>query len=661
MRRPSPANPDHPGPFMVRGRSRGARSAGLHWRFLRTLLAVSLLGVLAAHTAHAADTHHTHAPPAKERVAAPGYSALPHPGPVAGTYTLPKVRKAADGEVLLASGEASRLHEVLEGRLVVLSFIFTHCADPAGCPLASFVMRQVGRRAAAEASLANRLRLVSLSFDPTRDTPARMQAYAETLRAGGLDWQFLTASSEAAIAPTLKAYGQSVIKDPAGGSYSHQLRVFLIDEEGNVRNEYSTSFLHAETVIADLKTLVQETRPGPAPERAETPASVVAGDDKSGYETSAYRTRSRALEKRTGVGLKLRALMASPPLGLPRVMAQEGTLPSEEQIALGRRLFQDRRLSHNNTLSCSSCHLPDQGFTNQELQTPVGIEGRTVKRNAPALYNVAYMRRLFHDAREYSLEHQIWAPLLASNEMGNPSIGYVLEKLAGTDDYPQQFSRAFPGRKLDMATLGLALAAYQQGLLSGNSPFDRWRYGGEDGAMTASAARGFALFSGKAGCIACHRVGEDHALFTDHQLHNTGVGYARSMQRVQPEEALVGPGQTMRLAPGVVEASSEAPPNDLGRYEVTLLPEDRWKFRTPTLRNVTLTAPYMHDGSMVSLSEVLDFYAGGGISNEGLDPGLQPFAMSAREKRDLLAFLAALTGDNVPDLTLDAFSQSIGH
>jgi len=543
----------------------------------------------------------------------------------------------------------------------VLSFIFTNCADPAGCPLASFVMRQVGRRAAAEASLAGKLRLVSLSFDPVRDTPARMQAYGETLRAGEFDWQFLTSSSEAAIAPTLKAYGQSVIKDPAGGSYSHQLRVFLIDEEGNIRNEYSTSFLHAETVIADLKTLVQDTRHVPTAEPTQIPASVVAGDDKSGYETSAYRTRSRALEKRTGANLNLRELMASPPLGLPRRMRQEGALPSKEQIALGRRLFQDRRLSHNNTLSCASCHLPDQGFTNQELQTPVGIEGRTVKRNAPALYNVAYMRRLFHDAREYSLEQQIWAPLLASNEMGNPSIGYLLEKLAGTDDYLQQFARAFPGRELDMETLGLALAAYQRGLLSGNSLFDRWRYGGEDDAMTAAAKRGFALFSGKAGCIACHQVGEDDALFTDLQLHNTGVGYARSMKREQPEEALVGPGQTLRLAPGVVDASSETPPNDLGRYEVTLLPEDRWKFRTPPLRNVTLTAPYMHDGSMVSLGEVLDFYAAGGIANEGLDSALRPFAMNAEEKRDLLAFLASLTGNNVAALTLDAFSQPIGH
>ena len=649
---------------MTRKSSRGNRPAGLRKNpWLLLVLATSLPGAdsLLFPAAGAAETGHEHHAPAAYAVPAPGYGELIHPGPEPATYSLPTVRKAPDGEVLLSSGKATRLHQVMAGRLVVLGFIFTNCSDPAGCPLASFVMRQLGRRAAADPMLNDKVRLVSLSFDPARDTPARMRAYGESVRAGNLDWQFLTTSGESTLAPILKAYGQSVIKDPSGGSYSHQLRVFLIDSDGNIRNEYSTSFLHADTVLADLKTLV---RPASAPVAVRSPgtlASVAAGDDKTGYETSAYRTRSRALTGRAGKGLNLRELIKTPPLGLPPAGLQPKDLPSDAQIALGRRLFQDRRLSHNNTLSCASCHLPDQGFTNQELRTPVGIEGRTVKRNAPSLYNVAYLQRLFHDAREYSLEHQIWAPLLASNEMGNPSIGYVLEKLASTEDYPQQFARAFPGRGLDMETLGLALAAYQRGLVSGNSAFDRWRYGDEEAAVSAAARRGFELFSGRAGCSGCHRVGVDYALFTDQLLHNTGVGYVRSMNRKRPEEALVGPGESLRLAPGVVDASSEAPPNDLGRYEVTLQPGDRWKFRTPGLRNIALTAPYMHDGSMGTLSEVLEFYARGGFSNEGLDPALQPFPMSARDKADLLAFLESLTGNNVTELTLDAFSQLIGH
>lgn len=650
---------------MSDGRSRGIRPAGL-CRDARLLLVLgaSLLGpacMSALNTAWAGGTGHVH-PQATHAAAAQGYGELAHSRPQSDSYSLPKVRKAPDGAVLLASGEPARLHEVFAGRLVVLSFIFTNCSDPAGCPLASFVMRQIGRRAAADPALNNKVRLVSLSFDPARDTPARMQAYAGTVRAGVLDWQFLTSSNEGAMAPLLKAYGQSVTKDPAGGNYSHQLRVFLIDSDGDIRNEYSTSFLHADTVIADLKTLLSPPVIPPAmaePQHAHF--SSTAGDDKSGYESPAYRTRSRALRGRVGVSLNLRALMKAPPLGLPDLTGQGQALPSEAQIDLGRRLFQDRRLSHNNTLSCASCHLPDQGFTNQELRTPVGIEGRTVKRNAPTLYNVAYLQRLFHDARENTLEHQIWAPLLAGNEMGNPSIGYVLEKLAGTDDYGQQFLRAFPGRGLDMETLGLALAAYQRGLLSGNSAYDLWRYRGETKAMTAAARRGFELFTGRAGCSGCHSVGEDHALFTDQQLHNTGLGYARSMHRERPEEALVGPGQALKLAPGVVDASSEVPPNDLGYYEVTLQTADRWKFRTPSLRNVTRTAPYMHDGSMATLEEVLDFYAAGGIPNEGLDPALKPFTMSAIDKAALLAFLQSLTGDNITALTLDAFSQPIGH
>jgi len=649
---------------MTRESSRGIRPAGLRknsWLLLVIATSLPSAGALLFPAAGATEAGHEHHAPAARAVPAPGYGELIHPGPEPATYSLPAVRKAPDGEVLLSSGEATRLHEVIAGRLVVLGFIFTNCSDPAGCPLASFVMRQLGRRAAADPMLNGKLRLVSLSFDPARDNPARMRAYGESVRAGDLDWQFLTTSGESTLAPVLKAYGQSVIKDPSGGSYSHQLRVFLIDSDGNIRNEYSTSFLHADTVLADLKTLVQPASAPPAVRSSDLPASVAAGDDKTGYETPDYRTRSRALAARSGKGLNLGQLIRTPPLGLPPIGLAAADLPSDEQIALGRRLFQERRLSHNNTLSCASCHLPDQGFTNQELRTPVGMEGRTVKRNAPSLYNVAYLQRLFHDAREYSLEHQIWAPLLAGNEMGNPSIGYVLEKLAATGDYPQRFAQAFPGRGLDMETLSLALAAYQRGLLSGNSAFDRWRHGGEKSAMSAAAKRGFELFSGRAGCSGCHSVGEEHTLFTDQQLHNTGVGYVRSMRREQPAEALVGPGHNLRLAPGVVDASSEAPPNDLGRYEVTLRPEDRWKFRTPTLRNITRTAPYMHDGSMASLDEVLNFYAGGGFQNDSLDPALRPFEMSAGDKTALLAFLEALTGDNVTALTLDAFSQAIGH
>ena len=627
-------------------------------------LACLLLGTVFAASNPAGDHPHH---PAGEVKPAPGYAELPYPSPDPGSYTLPIVRAAGDGAIREDTGQATSLHALFNDRLVVLGFIFTHCADPNGCPLASYVMRQIGRRVAEHPALRHKVRLISLSFDPIRDTPARLAAYATSFRAGPVDWRFVTTDTERDLAPILGAYGQSLLKDREGGAFSHQLRVFLIDERRNIRNEYSTAFLHADTVIADLTTLTSAAPVASA--SACLPPLLGAGDDKQGYDQKTYRTHSRALETRCGSHLDLAAQLHSPPLGLPPLPLSTSELPNSAQVNLGRRLFFERRLSHNNTLSCASCHVPDQGFTHHEVATPVGMEGRTVKRNAPSLYNVVFKTSLFHDSREVRLEQQVWSPLLAFNEMANPSIGYVLEKLRELEDYAEAFDTTFPSG-LTQETLGAALAAYQRGLVSGNSAFDRWHFGGEASAVSADVKRGFDLFTGKAGCSGCHRVGDAHALFTDHNLHNTGIGYARSMGKtlpiavmptaIMPIAIMVGPGTTLAIDAGAAAASSEAPANDLGRYEVTLKPADRWKYRTPILRNVALSAPYMHDGSLPTLSDVLAFYNAGGIQNEGLDARLKPLHLSAIEVNDLLEFLKSLTGDNIDVLTRDAFAQPIG-
>ena len=205
--------------------------------------------------------------------------------------------------------------------------------------------------------------------------------------------------------------------------------------------------------------------------------------------------------------------------------------------------------------------------------------------------------------------------------MANPSIGYVVEKLRGLDDYTERFVQAFGGRGPDMQTIGIALSSYERTLVSGNAPFDRAYYGNERGAMTESQWRGLKLFKGKARCASCHLIGAGSALFTDHAVHNTGIGYSRSMR---PTPAT----RTIQIAPGVqvavktesYAASAEKPPNDLGRYEVTQDPADRWRYRTPGLRNVALTAPYMHDGSLATLADVVEFYDRGGIPNPTLIP-----------------------------------------
>jgi cytochrome c peroxidase len=591
-----------------------------------------------------------HSPP---KDLAPGYSPAEFAAPIPGSYALPALRPAPDGQVVEDTGAETSLHQLFAGHLVVLSFIYTQCADANGCPLASFVLRQMAKRATQDPALKQRLRLVSLSFDPGHDTPKVLAAYAKSFRSN-IDWHFVTTRDEATLAPILASYGQAVERDSNGHTLSHQLRVFLIDERGQIRNEYSTAYLRTDTLLADLKTLTLDTSPISPP---QLHTITGPGDYKGGYEQAVYQTQSRAISTRVG---RSQAVTDSPPLGLPSASALNGKIPTAPEIALGRRLFFERRLSHNDTVACASCHLPDHGFTNNELQTPVGIEGRSVKRNAPSLYNIGYQRRLFVDARESRLEQQIWGPLLAANEMGNPSIGFVLEKLAALDDYAVQFQRIFPEVGITMETLGAALAAYERALSSGNSPFDRSHFGTEPAALSAAAQRGLVLFRGKAGCVTCHTIEKDFALFTDQQLHNTGLGFERAMQPLAPTMVVVGPGLSLPLKPEATAGLDVIQLNDLGRYEVTQNPADRWRYRTPSLRNVALTGPYMHDGSLATLRSVVEFYNRGGIANEGLDPLIKPLHLSNTEIDELVAFLQSLTGDNVGALTHDAFSAPIG-
>jgi cytochrome c peroxidase len=330
--------------------------------------------------------------------------------------------------------------------------------------------------------------------------------------------------------------------------------------------------------------------------------------------------------------------------------------PSRAKIDLGRKLFFDRRLSFNRTLSCAMCHIPEQGFTQNEMRTPVGIEGRFVRRNAPSLYNVGYRQRLFHDGREYSLANQVWEPLLKFNEMANPSVGFVIETVRDAADYRGLFEAAF-GRGPGMETIGQALASYERSLVSGNSAFDRWYFGGDAQALSPAAKRGYALFD-SSGCGGCHTINKNSALFSDDRFHDTGIGYARAM--LEPAGATA----TLRLAPGVEVVPtvrfSRPGASDLGRYEATGRSEDRWRYLTPSLRNVALTAPYMHDGSLPDIASVLRFYNSGAIPHPDLDPLLHPLGLNQEQLDELESFLYSLTGDNIQKLSADARSAAIG-
>lgn len=344
------------------------------------------------------------------------------------------------------------------------------------------------------------------------------------------------------------------------------------------------------------------------------------------------------------------AIVLQPPLGLPPVPAPSDNPITLAKIELGKKLFMDRRLSHNNTLSCAMCHVPEQGFTSNELGASVGMEGRSLRRNAPTIYNVAYIEQLFHDGREFSLENQMLGPLTNQDEMANPSIGYLIEKIKIMPDYSGLFEDAFGG-KASVQTIGQAIAAFERSLLSANSPFDRWRYGNDSNAMTDQEIRGSRLFTGKAQCFACHTVGEKDALFTDNRFHNTGIGWSRTMRGSNVKHRVrLAPGEYVDVDDKTIQANTDPAQGDVGRYEVTLNPSDRWAYRTPTLRNVAITGPYMHDGSIQTLEEVVEFYDKGGIDNPTRDSLLKPLNLTLKEKSELVAFLRALTGDNIQAL-----------
>ncbi len=386
------------------------------------------------------------------------------------------------------------------------------------------------------------------------------------------------------------------------------------------------------------------------------------GDRKQGYDSEDYRTNSVSLDRRIGKEADLLAIANSKHLGLPALEVPADNALSAAKIELGRMLFFDRRLSSNDTFSCAICHIPEQGFTNNEISTAVGVEGRSVKRNSPSLYNVGFYEKLFQDGREDTLEQQAWSPLLARNEMDNPSFGYVIRKIKGIKEYKGRFEQAFDGETVTIATVSKALASYQRTLISANSPFDRWYYGKQENALNAEEKAGFNLFAGKAQCVQCHTIGSEDAFFTDNKTHNTGHGYASSMgQNELTTRVQLAPGVFVDVPREIIaEVDLKKKENDVGLYQVTQNPFDRWKYRTPTLRNIELTAPYMHDGAFGTLREVIEFYNQGGIENELLSPLIKPLGLSSLEIDQLVAFLRSLTGDNVDILVADAFAAPIG-
>jgi cytochrome c peroxidase len=310
------------------------------------------------------------------------------------------------------------------------------------------------------------------------------------------------------------------------------------------------------------------------------------------------------------------------PLGLPPVPVPPDNPLTAAVTALGRRLFYDVRLSSDDTVACANCHNPAIAFTDGLINSS-GVKDRMGTRNAPTVLNVAYFPLLFRDGRARGLEEQAVGPIENPLEMNQPR-DKMVARIGSIADYRGGFERAFGPGPVTLEKVEKALAGFERTLVSGNSPFDRYFYGGDKKALSAAAIRGLALFrdKGKGNCATCHTIEEHYALFTDNKFHNLGVG-------VPPDGKL----------------------SDEGRYLQTHDDSDHGAFRTPSLRNVAKTEPYMHDGSLKTLKQVVEFYDEGGINlgNPHLDKEIRSLHLSGRERNDLVAFLESLTGDVPPD------------
>lgn len=314
------------------------------------------------------------------------------------------------------------------------------------------------------------------------------------------------------------------------------------------------------------------------------------------------------------------------PLGLPPVPIPSDNPPTAETVALGHRLFYDKLLSIDRTLSCASCHDHKFGMADPNPGSK-GFRDQVGNRNAPSILNTAYAAPLFWDGRAPNLEKQAEGPVQNPIELAHSLVG-VERRLNSDPTYIAQFAKAFGPGPISYEMVEKSIASYERTLVSGNSPFDRYYFGGDKTAMNESAIRGLQLFLDPslraANCVSCHRIDEHHATFTEERFHNTGVAFDPATGKIK----------------------------DPGRFAINGDGRLMGGFRTLTLRNIALTAPYMHDGSLKTLEEVIDFYFEGGrtnkhISNDMPQPGLPgiPKEQQAQAKKDLVAFMKALTGD----------------
>jgi len=366
---------------------------------------------------------------------------------------------------------------------------------------------------------------------------------------------------------------------------------------------YAPSLLRALVVAAFAATLVtgfprapRAAEPSQPAGPAQAPAPAPAASPPAKGE--AVRSGGYVLELPLGLQADAAYVPEDNPLG-------------KDKIALGKLLYFDPRLSKDDTLTCASCHIPFHGFADP-ARTSQGVGFQLGARNSPTVINRLFSSDQFWDGRAKDLEEQAHGPLTNPVEMAMSTHDEVVGRVRAIDAYGPLFVAAFGSPEITMPRIAQAIASYERTVVSGNSAYDRYQ-AGDKSALSVRQVRGLELFNGKANCVTCHVSFN----FTDEGYHNLGVGWDPVKKQLR----------------------------DLGRYEVTKGESEKGAFKTPTLRNVVETAPYMHDGSEATLREVIELYDRGGNANPHLSPKMKPLGLTADEKEDLLLFLQALTGD----------------
>jgi cytochrome c peroxidase len=339
-----------------------------------------------------------------------------------------------------------------------------------------------------------------------------------------------------------------------------------------------------------------------------------------------------------------------PPPEVDPIIWNEVVVPQDnamtpERVALGKKLYFETRLSKDGTVACATCHDISRGFTDQR-EVSEGVGGALGKRNAPTTMNAFLMESQFLDGRSATLEDQAKLPIINPVEMAQPDEQTALAAIADDPEYQAMFQQAY-GRQPNYEDLARAIAAFERTLVFLDTPFDRY-LAGDAQAISEEAKRGWALFNGKARCVSCHAMNPSNPIGSDGRFHNIGVAARAQNFESLAERAL----EALRAEDGVKAVDRlalETDMSELGRFLVTKDRADIGAFKTLQMRNVGVTAPYMHDGSMATLWDVMDHYNKGGEPNPFLDGGIEPLALSEEEIDAVVAFMFTLTDERMAD------------